>query len=55
MLLKNDNYNYFERRLTLSCLKFQKKYFDQINKNPSYASYPGIINKSQTIKFVREK
>ena len=53
--LKNDNYNYFERRLTKLLKVSKKKYFDQINKNPSYVSYPGIINKSKTIKFVREK
>ena len=53
--IKNDNYNYFERRLTKLLKVSKKKYFDQINKNPSYVSYPGIINKSKTIKFVREK
>lgn len=53
--LKNDNYHFFERRL-INLLKIsKKKYFDQINKNPSYVSYPGIINKAKTIKLVREK
>ena len=53
--LNNDNYNIFEKRL-IKLLKISKKeYFYKIGKNPSYVSYPGIINKVKTIQLVREQ
>ncbi len=53
--LNNDNYNIFEKRL-IKLLKISKKeYFYKIGKNPSYVSYPGIVNKVKTIQLVREQ
>jgi len=53
--LNNDNYSTFEKRL-IRLLKISKKeYFYKISKNPSYVSYPGIINKIKTIQLIREQ
>ena len=53
--LNNDNYNIFEKRLNRLLKISKKEYFFKISKNPSYVSYPGIINKIKTIQLIREQ
>ena len=55
MFSNNDNYNIFEKRLNRLLKISKKNTFLKISKNPSYVSYPGIINKIKTIQLIREQ